>query len=162
MELNVGVICACLPSLKTIFQHHYPRASDSNPHFTTPYLHIPHLPSTDVADQFRPNRDHTSAGNSVRLNTFRGGPLNTTEARDQDGSSSNSLTICSVQLPDKALMVGQNWEHDFPWNWRSRKLAIRECRYCIVGCIFLVTEFSGTHNVWLVNMPPDERQRGGG
>jgi len=111
IEMHFGVICACLPSLKTIFKHHYPRAFEFR-HFTTPYLDIPTQPLTNVVNHFKPNREQMSAGSSVRLHTFFNDTLTSTDSQGQDGSSSNSLTIRSIQPPDKVMVNSQNWGHD--------------------------------------------------
>ena len=113
--MNVGITCACLPSLKTIAKHHYLGSFNDDPVFSTGDPQILQQSSVQRPSSFQ-TQDSAQSGtnNSVHLTTVSTNASMSIDYHSKEVISSTSIKVLSVQPPEKVMAPGSNWSKDAP------------------------------------------------
>jgi len=106
--MNVGIICACLPSLKTIAKHHYPGSFNDELVFSTGDP-VPQQQSVQWPSTF-PTQDsgQPGSGSSVQLTSLSTNVSMNTDDYGKDLILSSTLTIEPLSAPRKAVVADRN------------------------------------------------------
>jgi hypothetical protein len=110
IEMNIGIICACLPSLKTIAKHHYPGSFNDDPIFSTGDPQMPQRQSVQWPTTSTQTQDSEKFGsdNSVHLTTLSTNASMSTDDYGKDIVSSISAEVPCMEPPEKAMVAGRN------------------------------------------------------
>jgi len=113
--MNIGIICACLPSLKTIAKHHYPGTFNDDPVFSTADPQIPQQQSVEWPSTF-PTQDsgQPRSDSSVHLTTLSTNASMTTDDYGKDIIMSTSIATEPLQMPRRAILADKNVLMDVP------------------------------------------------
>jgi hypothetical protein len=108
--MNIGIICACLPSLKTIAKHHYPGSFNDDPIFSTGDPQMPQRQSVQWPTTSTQTQDSEKFGsdNSVHLTTLSTNASMSTDDYGKDIVSSISAEVPCMEPPEKAMVAGRN------------------------------------------------------
>ncbi|KAF4634823.1 hypothetical protein G7Y89_g3272 [Cudoniella acicularis] len=104
IEMYIGIICACLPSLKIIIKHYYPTSFDDGPQVVIQDLEVPHLQSTNY-DENTPHNGQGSIGSSMHQTPQSSHPSITREMQGKGAISKTSLVECDDHPPGEALVT---------------------------------------------------------
>ncbi|KAN0116744.1 hypothetical protein V8E51_002721 [Hyaloscypha variabilis] len=115
IEMNIGIICACLPSLKTIAKHHYPGTFNDDPVFSTADPQIPRQQSVEWPSTF-PTQDsgQPRSDSSAHLTTLSTNASMTTDDYGKDIIMSTSIATEPLQMPRRAILADKNVLMDVP------------------------------------------------
>jgi hypothetical protein len=107
IEMNIGIICACLPFLKTIAKHHYPESFSDDPVFSTGDAESPQRTSVQWPSTFQTqDTEQPRSDSSIQLTTLSTNASMSIDYRGKDIITSNTTEVPSIQPPEKAMVMG--------------------------------------------------------
>ncbi|KAE9376307.1 hypothetical protein N431DRAFT_400438 [Stipitochalara longipes BDJ] len=115
LEMNIGIICACLPALKTIAKHHYPGTFNDDPVFSTGDPHNPQQQSVQWLSTFATeDSEQPRSNSSVYLTTLSTNASTTMDDYSKDIISPALVATESLQMPHKVMAADNDLLKDVP------------------------------------------------
>jgi len=114
IEMNTGIICACLPSLKTIAKYHSLGSFNDDPIFSTAEPQIMQRSSVQWPGSQTQAGGPPGSNSSVHLTSFSTRASIATDSYGKDLICSTSVEVPSVQPPEKALLAVKELPKDVP------------------------------------------------
>jgi hypothetical protein len=113
--MNIGIICACLPSLKTIAKHYFSGSSNDDLVFSTGEAHDHDQQSSQWPGTFQTHESRQLGSEG----SFYGTTPSTNGSNDvdefgKDTVTTTSLTVKSLLVPEKAVSAGSELPMDVP------------------------------------------------
>jgi hypothetical protein len=115
VEMYTGIICACLPSLKTIIKHHFPGFLEFNPQLST----VPAFPTDDLQfsgqtqqnafvspfDQSQTGSESGKTRSSVQLQTIDS--IAGSNTGPEGGVQHSAEANTGLEQPPRAMLAGE-------------------------------------------------------